>query len=123
MPHELAKQFEALWESSDSPPDVFAFLEQHNGSDSTGILAILLTDQQHRWQTDSPFKVEDYLARIPNLASDPDIKLQLAVGEFQARQNGDTSLNIDEFTSRFSDLGDALRSKLSELVSVTPWGR
>jgi hypothetical protein len=40
------------------------------------------------------------------------------VGEFEARQNGDTSPNIDEFTSRFSDLGDSLRSKLSELISV-----
>jgi hypothetical protein len=117
MPQELAKQFGALWESSDSPPDVFAFLEQHNGSDSTGILAILLTDQHHRWQTDTPLKVEDYLSRLPDIASDPDCKSQLAVGEFQARQNGDTSPSIDEFTSRFSDLGDALKSKLSELSS------
>ncbi|MCH7685359.1 MAG: serine/threonine-protein kinase, partial [Planctomycetes bacterium] len=112
----MAKQFEALWESSNSPPDVFAFLEQHNGSDATDILAILLTDQQHRWQTDSPFKVEDYLNRLPDIASDPDCKLQLAVGEFQARQNGDTSPSIDEFTSRFADISDILCSKLSELA-------
>ena len=96
MPQDLAKQFGALWESSDSPPDIFAFLEQHNGSDATDKLAVLLQDQQHRWKTDQPLKVEDYLARLPELASDPDIKLQLAVGEFQARQNGDTSPNIDE---------------------------
>ena len=119
MPQELAIQFEALWESSDSPPDVFAFLEQHNGSDATDILAILQTDQQHRWQTDSPFNVEDYLSRIPDIASDPDFKLQLAVGEFQARQNGDTSPNIDEFTSRFYDLGDALKRKSDRSRDVT----
>ena len=106
MPQDLARQFEALWESSDSPPDLFAFLEQHNGSDSSNILAVLLTDQRHRWQTDSPLMVEEYLSKFPNIANDPGIKLQLAVGEFQARQNGDTSPSIDEFTSRFSDLGE-----------------
>ena len=117
MPTELANQYGALWGSSGSPPDLFAFLEQHNGSDATDKLAVLLTDQQHRWKTDQPLKVEDYLARLPDLAGDADCRFQLAVGEFQARQNGDTSPSIDEFTSRFSDLGDSLRSKLSELVS------
>ena len=116
MPQDLARQFEALWESSNSPPDLFAFLEKHNGSDATEKIDVLLRDQQHRWKTDQPLEVEDYLARLPELASDPDSKLQLAVGEFQARQNGDTSPNIDEFISRFADLGDSLRSKLSELL-------
>jgi len=122
MTQGLAKQFEALWESNDSPPDLFAFLEQNNGSDATDKLAILLEDQRHRWKSDKPLKVEEYLARLPELASDQDIKLQLAVGEFQARQNGDTSPNIDEFTSRFSDISEELRSKLSELASGTSSG-
>jgi eukaryotic-like serine/threonine-protein kinase len=117
MPTELAQQFNALWESNDSPPDPFAFLEQHNGSGSAHQLAVLLQDQQCRWQTDAPLKVEEYLARLPGLASDSDCKLQLVVGEFRARQNGETSPNIDEFTSRFAELGNSLRSKLSELAS------
>ena len=89
MPTEMAKQFGALWESSDSPPDLFAFLDQHNGSDAADKLAVLLRDQQHRWKAEDPLKVEEYLAGLPDLASDLDIKLQLAVGEFQARQDGD----------------------------------
>ena len=40
----LAQQYVALWESSDSPPDVFAFLEQHSGSDATEKFAVLLQD-------------------------------------------------------------------------------
>ena len=116
MPQDLAEQFEALWESGNSPPDLFAFLEQHNGLDATDKLAVLLQDQQHRWKSDKPLKVEDYLARLPELTSNPDCKLQLAVGEFQARQNGGTSPNVDGFTSRFSDISEELRSKLSELA-------
>ena len=117
MAPTLVRQFEALWESSDAPPDVFAFLVQHDGSDADARLAVLLADQNHRWKTDAPLRVEDYLQRVPELASDPEIKLQLAVGEFRARQNGDASPGIDEFTTRFADIGDTLRSKLTELVS------
>src|SRR5436309_192984 len=99
---ELANEFAVLWESSDSPPDVFAFLQQHSDASSPDKQSVLLYDQQRRWHTARPLKVEDYLAHLPNLTADPDLKLQLAVGEFQARQNGDTNPNIDEFTSRFS---------------------
>ncbi len=87
MQTEMGKQFGALWETSDSPPGLLAFLEQHNGSDAADKLAVLLQDQQHRWQTDNPLKVEQYFASLPDLANDPDMKLQLAVGEFQARQD------------------------------------
>ncbi len=69
----IVQQFNALWESSDSPPDVFAFLEQHNGSANDDVLAVLRTDQNHRWKTDAPFKVEDYLERLPDLAV-PEVK-------------------------------------------------
>jgi len=45
------------------------------------------------------------------------------VGEFRARQDGDSSPSVDEFVSRFSDLGASLRSKLiGELASGTSSG-
>lgn len=112
---ELVNQFRTLWTNSDSPPDVFVFLDEHDESELSQKLAVLLQDQQFRWQTGSPLMVEDYLARIPELASDPDIKLTLAVGEFQARRDVDSSPSVGEFTARFADISDTLRSKLSEL--------
>jgi eukaryotic-like serine/threonine-protein kinase len=112
----LASDFAALWESNASPPDVFAFLRQHAAA-SYETLNVLLYDQQRRWQTEQPLRVEDYLAQLTDLATDPDLKLQLAVGEFQARQNAETMPDIDEFTSRFADLGEALKSKLQKVVS------
>jgi serine/threonine protein kinase/formylglycine-generating enzyme required for sulfatase activity len=113
LAHELA----ALWESNGSPPDLFLFLEQHADTGIQQKLDLLLCDQTHRWHTDQPLSVEDYLARLPELAADRAVKLQLAVGEFQARLNGDTTPSIDEFMSRFSDLGDSLKRKLLELSS------
>ncbi|MEM7316856.1 MAG: serine/threonine-protein kinase, partial [Planctomycetota bacterium] len=119
MQPEVARQFEVLWESSDSPPDVFAFLRQHSESDISEKLAIVLRDQRHRWQTSDPLKVEDYLACMPDLADCPEGRMKLAVGEFQARQNCDTSPDIDELTTRFADIRDSLRSRLAALASVS----
>ena len=66
----LAIVFERLWNaanSSNPAPSVFEFLRQHGGADSDQLLAVLLYDQQRRWLTDHPLKVEDYLASLPDL--------------------------------------------------------
>ena len=77
---------------------------------------MLLADQKHRWETDAPLKVEEYLQGLPELGSNadalPDIKLQLAVGEFQARQAAGNDTCIDEYTYRFSDISDELSNRL-----------
>lgn len=114
----LAQQFEALWDSGDSPPDVFAFLEQQWESDAADKLAVLLADQNHRWKTDQPLQVEDYLNRLADFASDPQWQIVLAVGEFRARQEYSNSPHsLDEFASRFADISDTLRSELTKLDS------
>ena len=86
-----------------SPPDVFAFLNQGSHFEASEKLAVLMLDQQQRWKTSHPLKVEDYLDNISDLASDPQNKLQLAVGEFQARQNSGTLPSIDEFVTRIAE--------------------
>ncbi len=113
----LAQHFKQLWNSPTSPPDVFAFLRQQDINDSDQMLAVLLSDQQHRWRTNDPLQVEDYLAGIPDLPVGVDWKLQLAIGEMQARRETNRPLNIDEISSRFPDLSDTLRERLSEFMS------
>lgn len=108
-----AEQFDALWNTNYSIPNVFAFLEQHAGIEPEQKLAVLRIDQKHRWKTDQPLLVEDYLARLPDLGGGDNFKIELAVGEFQARQDGDSSPSVEEFLSRFSDISDTLRQKLS----------
>ena len=123
MQPDVANQFETLWESSGDPPDVFAFLRKHNLSDATGdsgaseVISVLLQDQKHRWRTSQPLRVEDYLDHLPHLTNESDFKLQLAVGEFLACQNGESSPSINEFASRFDDIGDRLRRRLSAIAS------
>ncbi|WP_166831862.1 serine/threonine-protein kinase, partial [Thalassoroseus pseudoceratinae] len=120
MPESLAERFQVLWNQHQSAPDVFAFLEQHSELDREGQLAVLRVDQQHRWRTEQSLTVEEYLARLPDLAGDLECKAELAVGEFQARQNGESSPSVEEFLSRFSDISDTLRQKLSNSNTSSP---
>ncbi len=114
----LVREFEQLWKSSAMPPDVFAFLRQQGLNDSDQVMAVLLSDQQRRWATDRPLRVEDYLASLPDLAGNVDWKLQLAIGEFEARRNSDRPLCEDEISSRFPDLSDTLRDRLRRSTSA-----
>ena len=116
---ELTEQFAALWDSGDSPPDLFSFLEQHDASADADVVAVVLLDQKRRWKTDSPLMVEDYLSGVSGLAGQPGIQLELAVGEFRARQALDTVPDVHEFTERFGEIGGSLRKRLSELTDET----
>ena len=113
----LAQEFEQLWDSGDAPPDVLGFLQQQTTVDSDQWLAVLLSDQKRRWLTDGPLRVEDYLVGLPDLPEDVDWKLQLAIGEFEARRDTERPLSQDEISSRFADIGDTLREKLFQTVS------
>jgi len=94
----LVQQFEQLWDSAAVPPDVFSFLKQQP-VDSQQWLAVLLADQQRRWATHSPWKVEDYLLGLPDLPGNVDWKQELAIGEFEARRDTDRPLSAQEISS------------------------
>ena len=160
MPSDAKSEFEALWAASETPPDVFAFIDGLKGRFESGVafaksvdidlttdlredeqdsqdemaepqaseghdrnrhpqdgndsldtdllLHVLLRDQQLRWATDDPLRVEDYLRRLPVLDRHRDVKLRLACGEFVARQKCESQPDLKEFTSRFSDIRDTL---------------
>lgn len=122
----LVQQLKQLWNSASTPPDVFDFLKRQQSPDSDQWLEVLLTDQQRRWVTDVPLTVEDYVAGVPNLPGNVDWKLQLAIGEFEARRETKQPLSIDEISSRFPDLSDTLRDRLhwsdSSAAASLRWG-
>ena len=76
----LVRQFEQLWNSASAPPDVLSFLKQQHTADSDELLAVLRADQQRRWLTGRPLRVEDYLAGLPELPGNVDWQLHLAIG-------------------------------------------
>lgn len=112
MENKLAGRWGVHWQSwqPDQPvPDLWTFLGAHSSATRAEKLAVLLSDQPYRWRSPQPLHVEEYLQQLPELATEPDSVLQLAVGEFQARQSsGDTAVSIDEFTERFGWIDCAL---------------
>ena len=59
MHQDLANRYAALWESSDSLPDVFEYLRQHADAPALERLEVLLRDQERRWTTAQPLKVSE----------------------------------------------------------------
>jgi len=120
MENELADLWLAQWQAwqpQQAPPDLGLFLASRADAIPADKHAVLLQDQRFRWRTPQPLRVEDYLQQVPELRNDHERLLELAVGEFQSCLTGDTVASIDEYTVRFSCLGDILRSRLQQVAS------
>lgn len=78
----IAKVYASLWRDLPvTPPDVYQFLREHSSAPAEDCLAALHSDQKHRWRTEHPLRVEEYLARLSELPDGIDWRLQLATGE------------------------------------------
>src|SRR5262245_17596023 len=77
------------------------------------MVAAVLADQGHRWQTGCPIPVESYLEEFPELATDRDAKLVLAAGEFLAQQECGLNPTVAGFLERFPDLRTELEPRLA----------
>lgn len=104
----MIERFAGLWGAGGESPDVFAFLAAEEGSGPADQLAVVLRDQQYRWEADRPLEVEAYLDKLPVLAADPGCKVRLVLGEFLARRDRGLPADVDEFRARFGDIGDLI---------------
>jgi serine/threonine protein kinase len=115
----VVAEFRALWTQGAQFPDVFEFLQQRQPADPRQWLAVLLEDQLHRWRTSEPLPAEEYLARLPLLPSGIDWKVEMVVGEFEARLGTERPLSDDEISSRFPGLNDTLQELVHKRSSVS----
>lgn len=88
-----------------------------NGDDARDRLDALLVDQARRWEDGRPRRAEDYLAEHPDLAEDPDARLDLAYGELRARRRLGEDIDPESLAGRFPDL----REDLLRQVEVGCW--
>ena len=65
----LLAQFQSLLNSG--PVDVVSFLSSNSDSGLEEQLQVILLDMSHRWQTNNPKLVEEYLEALPDLARIP----------------------------------------------------
>ncbi|MEQ1824691.1 MAG: protein kinase [Pirellula sp.] len=114
----LLSQFQSLLSSG--PVDVVSFLSSDSGSTLDEQLQVVLLDLSHRWQTNDPKSVEEYLNDLPQLTEMPNAVLSLVVAEYTARCNSGTHPEVEEFFTRFPDIAEPLRDAISKAVASPP---
>jgi tetratricopeptide (TPR) repeat protein len=72
-------------------------------------LPALCADQRARWQRGEPVRVEDYVARHPELLADTEQLLDLIYQEVVLREEAGESPRLDEYLQRFGSLAESLR--------------
>ncbi|NUQ66302.1 MAG: hypothetical protein HUU20_27895, partial [Pirellulales bacterium] len=115
----LVDRFARLWQESQShgPPDVRAFVQGHAGLPLRELADLLLVDQTYRWQTGCPITAEQYLETWPDVAADPELRLDLVYGEYRARSARNLPVDPAAFVRRFPDLGEALSRQVEVAIS------
>jgi serine/threonine protein kinase len=105
----LADRFDELWRTKETAPDAFAFLEAHAAVTARERVEVVLVDQAHRWRTGHPIPAERYLREFPEIAGDPELKLDVVFGEcYHARRACGDRPDVGPFIARFPELREAL---------------
>src|SRR5438128_2550653 len=107
----LVYRFEDAWQSTQRP-DIDEYLPL-DGPDRQGILVELVhVDLERRLKTGEAVRVEHYLRRYPELATQRAAVLSLLAAEFALRRRNEPNLARDDYLQRFPSLGEALRAHL-----------
>jgi hypothetical protein len=103
-----AEQFEAAWRAG-APPAIEAYLPA--GPARGAVLRELVhLDLEYRRKAGEGARVEDYLARFPELAGDRTAVLALVLSELELRGRQPDPM-LEEYGRRFPDLYDAIRGE------------
>lgn len=105
-------RFAQLWHESQSPPDVDEFLDGLTDLSPREIADVLLVDQSCRWRAGCPIPAEKYLEAWPQVAAEPELKIDLVYGEYRARSARGESLDPSSVSNRFPELSDALARQI-----------
>ena len=105
------------WRQTGEPPDLHRYLNACGKLPPRELADVLLVDQSHRWRAGEAPGAERYLAEWPDVAGNPQLRLDLVYGEMRARRMRGEPADLESFARRFPDLADAL----SRQVEVGEW--
>src|SRR5215210_2259399 len=100
--------FEDRWEGGPRP-DIDAYLPAEGAPRWAVLVELVHVDLERRLKAGEAARVEDYLARYPELAGQADVVLELLQAEYVQRRHGDPGLTPDEYQQRFPRLSEPLR--------------
>jgi len=93
-------------------PDIGIFLAQFKSLSPSDLVAVLRTDQRHRWRAGDRVLCETYLEQFPTLNSEADAAIDLIYGEYLLREQLGQSLDLEEYPRRFPQHASILRDQI-----------
>jgi hypothetical protein len=108
----LVRQVERLWQQGERP-DPDALLRAASVSAARAVAEVLAADQWQRWHAGERLPAEDYLARHPAVAADPEAALLLVYGEFLLREECGEAPCPQEYLARFPSCAEGLQRQLA----------
>lgn len=112
----LCEALKRLWQASRTPPDIFALVLSYPRTPSHNVIPLINLDQRFRWQSAKPIQVEEYLEKLPFLKHSKQQRVELILGEIEARSLKPTAEVIVEYLTRFPDLKETLIQRFSAMV-------
>src|SRR3954447_13597124 len=98
---DVIRRFEHAWQGP-ARPEILAYLPTGDGR--TRLLTELVhVDLEYRLRAGESARVEEYLARYPELADDRDVVLELIAAEHEFRRRREPGLALGEFLQRFPE--------------------
>ena len=109
-------ELESLWSKGSSPPDLVRWWTAVAATISPEeTLQALKLDQRYRWQSAEPWLAETYLQALPGLPVEMDWRLELAIGEYEARRNSQQPLTAESLGTRFPEHSKTIQMRLQGL--------
>jgi serine/threonine-protein kinase len=114
------RRFVEGWRRGDRPVlDDYLPAEEHFRR--TLLIELVHTELELRLKAGEAARVEEYLARYPQLAADRLVALELIAAEYQLRRRGEAHLGLADYEQRFPDYRAELPEQLAQatILDVT----
>jgi eukaryotic-like serine/threonine-protein kinase len=98
----IARSFEEAWLQGQKP-SIDDYLHTAGTDKRALIIELVHADLELRLKAGEGARVENYLARYPELAHDADVVRDLIAAELSMRRRLETDLSLDEFVRRFPE--------------------
>src|SRR5262245_20782100 len=109
---DAVKRFEEAWHQGPRPV-IDDFLPTGDPLRGRVLIELVHIDLELRLKAGEPIRVEEYLARHPELASDRAVPVELIVAEHELRRRHEPGLALDEYLERFPQY----RAELAEQIA------
>src|SRR5262249_27225557 len=116
---DIIKCFVKAWR--DGPrPRIEDYLPMGDSLRHALIIELVQTDLELRLKAGEAIRVEEYLTRVPDLASDRVALLEMIAAEYELRRRGEPGLSLEEYQQRFPQLYGELPEQIQRATVTAP---